>query len=58
MIPMAALDDMVGVAVFLQRLQLLPGTSQGGGIPLYMIPVMILLPLLIGVVTESPPEYC
>lgn len=31
LIPMAALDDMVGVAVFLQRLQLLPGTSQGAG---------------------------
>lgn len=54
LIPMAALDDMVGVAVFFTTIAVVAGKTSGGGMPVYMIPVMILLPLLIGVVTGLP----
>lgn len=54
LIPMAALDDMVGVAVFFTTVAIAARHVSGGGMPLYMIPVMILLPLLIGVVTGIP----
>lgn len=46
MIPMAALDDMVGVAVFFTTIAVVARHISGNGMPLYMIPVMILLPLL------------
>lgn len=54
LIPMAALDDMVGVAVFFTTIAVVARHISGNGMPLYMIPVMILLPLLIGVVTGFP----
>ncbi len=54
LIPMAALDDMVGVVVFFTTIAIVARQLSGGGIPLYMIPVMIFLPLLIGVVTGLP----
>lgn len=46
LIPMAALDDMVGVAVFFTTIAVVARHISGNGMPLYMIPVMILLPLL------------
>lgn len=54
LIPMAALDDMVGVAVFFTTIAVVARHISGNGMPLYMIPVMILLPLLIGFVTGFP----
>ncbi len=54
LIPMAALDDMVGVAVFFTTVAVVAGHISGGGMPLYMIPVMILLPLAIGFLTGFP----
>lgn len=45
---------MVGVAVFFTTIAVVAGKTSGGGMPVYMIPVMILLPLLIGVVTGLP----
>lgn len=54
LIPMAALDDMVGVAVFFTTVAVVARHISGSGMPLYMIPVMILLPLLISLVTGFP----
>lgn len=54
LIPMAALDDMVGVVVFFTTVAIVARKVSGGGMPIYMIPVMILLPLIIGVVAGVP----
>lgn len=54
LIPMAALDDMVGVAVFFTTVATVARHVSGNGMPLYMIPVMIVLPLIIGCVTGIP----
>lgn len=48
LIPMAALDDIVGVIVFFTTITIVARHLSGGGLPIYMIPVMIVLPLLIG----------
>ncbi|MGN0321047.1 MAG: cation:proton antiporter [Lachnospira sp.] len=57
LIPMAALDDMVGVAVFFTTIAVIARQVSGGGMPVYMVPVMIFLPLLIGAVTGIPTGY-
>ncbi|MGN0534991.1 MAG: cation:proton antiporter [Eubacterium sp.] len=54
LLPMAVLDDMVGIVVFFTVNSVISGFVSGGSVPLYMIPVMILLPLVIGVVTGFP----
>jgi Kef-type K+ transport system membrane component KefB len=54
LIPMAALDDMVGVVVFFTTIAIVARKVTGGGMPIYMIPVMIFLPLFIGAVTGVP----
>ena len=54
LIPMAALDDMVGVVVFFTAVAIVARGLSGGGMPIYMIPVMILLPLIIGIITGIP----
>lgn len=54
LIPMAALDDMVGVAVFFTTIAIVARRLSGGSLPLLVIPVMILLPLVIGIVTGLP----
>lgn len=54
LIPMAALDDIVGVVVFFTTIAIVARNVSGGGLPVYMIPVMVLLPLIIGVVTGLP----
>lgn len=48
LIPMAALDDIVGVAVFFTVISIVARQVSGGAMELYMIPVMIFLPLVIG----------
>lgn len=57
LIPMAALDDMVGVVVFFTTIAIVARKVTGGGMPIYMIPVMIFLPLLIGTVTGVPAGF-
>lgn len=57
LIPMAALDDMVGVVVFFTTIAIVARHVSGGGLPLYMIPVMIFLPLIIGGVTGIPTGF-
>ena len=51
LLPMAVLDDIVGIAVFFTVNSFVARAVSGGSVPLYMIPVMILLPICIGAVT-------
>lgn len=48
LIPMAALDDMVGVIVFFTIISIISGNMSSGNMPAYMIPFIILIPLMIG----------
>ena len=48
LLPMTVLDDVVGIAVFFTVNSLIARAVSGGALPLYMIPVMIFLPILIG----------
>lgn len=49
LIPMAALDDIVGCIVFFITIAVTAGTLSAGALPPYMIALVVLLPLLIGV---------
>lgn len=49
LIPMAALDDVIGVVVFLSVMAFVSKISSEQGLPLYMILLIIGLPLIIGV---------
>ena len=51
LIPMAALDDMVGVVVFFTTIAIVAGSISEQKLPAYMIPIVVLLPLVIGAVT-------
>ncbi|MGN0169819.1 MAG: cation:proton antiporter [Lachnospiraceae bacterium] len=51
LLPMAVLDDIVGIAVFFTVNSVISKMVSGGSMPLYMIPVMIFFPILIGVFT-------
>ena len=42
LIPMAALDDIVGVVVFFTTIAIVARYVSGGGLPVYMIPVPVL----------------
>lgn len=57
LIPMAALDDMVGEAVFFTVISVIASYLSGGGMPAYMIPLIVLLPLVIGTVIGVPLDY-
>lgn len=48
LIPMAVMDDVVGIAVFFTVNSFIARAVSGGSVPLYMIPVMIFLPIIIG----------
>ncbi|MGN0341129.1 MAG: cation:proton antiporter [Lachnospira sp.] len=54
LLPMTVLDDVVGIAVFFTVNSLVAREASGGAVPLYMIPVMIFLPVIIGVVVGFP----
>lgn len=54
LMPMAVLDDVVGIMVFFSVNSFMASSVSGGSVPIYMIPVMIFLPLLIGIVTGLP----
>ena len=51
LIPMAALDDMVGVVVFFTVISVVASHISEQSLPPYMIAVVVLLPLAIGAVT-------
>lgn len=51
LIPMAALDDIVACVVFFTTMAIVAGNLSAGQMPAYMIPVIVLLPLAIGVAT-------
>lgn len=51
LIPMAALDDIVGCIVFFTTTAVIAGSLSAGDLPVHMIMLAILLPLLIGIVT-------
>ncbi len=51
LIPMAALDDMVGVVVFFTTIAIVAGKISEQKLPAYMIPMVVLLPLVIGLAT-------
>ena len=54
LLPMTILDDVVGIAVFFTVNSLIARMASGGSIPLYMIPIMIFLPVIIGAVVGFP----
>ncbi len=49
LIPMAALDDIVGCVVFFITIAIVEGHLSAGELPAYMIALVILLPLVIGI---------
>ncbi|MGI5964128.1 MAG: cation:proton antiporter, partial [Lawsonibacter sp.] len=51
LIPMAALDDIVGCIVFFCVIAAVAGHLSAGALPVYLIPMIVLLPLLIGAIT-------
>ncbi|MCI2058780.1 MAG: cation:proton antiporter [Oscillibacter sp.] len=57
LIPMAALDDMVGVVVFFVTIAVVARHIMGGGIPIYIIPVMLFAPLIIGAAAGFPAGF-
>ncbi len=51
LIPMAALDDIVGCVVFFTTTAIVAGNLSAGELPAYMIALVVILPLVIGIVT-------
>lgn len=51
LIPMAALDDIVGCVVFFTTVAVVAGNLSAGNLPAYRIALVVLLPLVIGVIT-------
>lgn len=49
LIPLAALDDVIGLAVFFVVIGIVSGMVSGAGMPLYIIPIMIIVPVLLGI---------
>ena len=54
LLPMAVLDDVVAIIVFFTVNSVVAGSVSDGSVPLYMIPVMIFLPVLIGLAAGLP----
>ena len=50
LIPMAALDDIVGCIVFFTTIAIVAGNLSSGELPAYMIALVVILPLIIGAV--------
>ena len=51
LIPMAALDAIVGCIVFFTTIAIVAGNLSSGELPAYMIALVVILPLIIGAVT-------
>lgn len=54
LLPMAVLDDIVAIVVFFTVNSFVASSVSDGSVSLYMIPVMIFLPVIIGLVTGLP----
>lgn len=54
LLPMAVLDDIVAIVVFFTVNSIISSSVSGGAVPLYMIPVMIFLPVVIGLAVGFP----
>lgn len=54
LLPMAVLDDVVAIIVFFTVNSVVCSSASGGSVPLYMIPLMIFLPVIIGLITGVP----
>lgn len=50
LLPMAVLDDIVGIIVFFTVNSFIARQVSAGTMPLYMVPVMIFFPILIGII--------
>ncbi|MEG0692877.1 MAG: cation:proton antiporter, partial [Oscillospiraceae bacterium] len=57
LIPMAALDDMVGVVVFFSVISIVASNISEQKLPIYMILLVVLLPIIIGIVTGLLAEF-
>lgn len=57
LIPMAALDDMVGVVVFFTTIGIVAGNISEQKLPAYMVAAVVVLPLIIGAVTGIPAGF-
>lgn len=51
LIPMAALDDIIGCIIFFTTIAIVAGNLSAGELPAYMIALVVILPLVIGIVT-------
>lgn len=54
LIPMAALDDIVGCIVFFITIAVVAGHLSAGELPLYLVVLVIVLPLVLGVAVGVP----
>lgn len=54
LLPMAVLDDVVAIVVFFTVNSVVSGFASGSSLPLYMIPLMVLLPIIIGIAVGFP----
>lgn len=54
LIPMAALDDIVGCIVFFITIAVVAGRLSAGELPLYLVALVIVLPLVLGVAVGVP----
>lgn len=54
LLPMAVLDDVVGIIVFFTVNSFVTRTVSGGSVSLFMMPVMIILPVCIGGIVGIP----
>lgn len=50
LIPLAALDDIIGCIVFFTTITIVAGNLSTGNLPTYMIPMVVIMPLVIGIV--------
>ena len=57
LIPMAALDDIVGVIVFFSVIAVVSANISGESFHIWMIAVIVLLPLLIGALVGIPSAF-
>ncbi|MGL5674948.1 MAG: cation:proton antiporter [Cellulosilyticaceae bacterium] len=48
LIPLAALDDVIALVIFFLVIGIVSNRISGGGMPLYMVPLMIILPIALG----------
>lgn len=54
LIPMAVLDDVVGVVLFFTTIAIIATQVSGGSMPLYFVPIIVFLPMLIGAAMGYP----